>query len=98
MEDSLAYGEYQCDLLPIVDDTLWFAHLVEGPCLFLLPPCPILPVPMALVQVDVMRVTQERAEVDQQRNGSESEDRETLYARGSSTANRGLRTIVQSGP
>src|SRR5712691_541344 len=36
---------------------------------------------MALVQVDVMRVTQERAEVDQQRYRSESEDGETLYAR-----------------
>src|SRR5437879_6068735 len=65
VDDWLAYGEYQCNLLPSVGAALRCAHLVERPRLFLLSPCPILPVPMALVQVYMMQITQKRAEMDQ---------------------------------
>jgi hypothetical protein len=65
VDDWLADGEYQCSLLPIVDNAIRFEYLVECPRLFLLSPRPILPVPMALVQVDAMHIAQERAEVHQ---------------------------------
>jgi hypothetical protein len=78
VDDLLAYGEYQCNLLLVVDNAIRCEYLVECPRLFLLSPCPILPVPMALVQVDAMHIAQERAEVDQEWNGSQSKNGETL--------------------
>src|SRR5689334_9224524 len=56
VDDRLTDGEYQCDLLLVVDDALWLEHLVEGPHLFLPAPRPILSVPMALVEVDAMHI------------------------------------------